>query len=334
MGGDTAKLMMKRMLVVVLLSSLLTVGLVAPQPAAAQCVYTAQWDFAASVPTEWAALRVAWDGVDGYQAAGAAHFNGTANSIWSALYTDELVAALGLPAGATIVADGITVDAAIKFGAGSSASVAISGSGYDYAASGNTSWTVVSVVGSPGTLSSINLSVVAGGSGSAPLSAKFDDVAISVPCESVTLPSTPTPTPTLTPTPEAPPTATPDPIATLSAGPFITTSVEFLTPYEIPPLADVELDIWRFWEISNYQNMLRVTITHFYLENVPRFLKILIFVMAVTTGIRLILALIGVNPRYREEKEFREAQRAREIAQRDELGGQWWKNIDPRVGRR
>jgi hypothetical protein len=89
--------------------------------------------------------------------------------------------------------------------------------------------------------------------------------------------------PTATPTPG--PTATPS-----IDGP----AVDVPGPLPLEPI-DETIDLAPFWNIDAISHMVSIIQTYFYLENIPEFFKIFLFIMGVVIGLRLVFAIIGAR---------------------------------------
>jgi len=253
-----------------------------PRPAAAQCVYTAEWTFDQAVPAEWAANNFTWSSGLGYSAPGALNYfyGSLLSSAYTGLTAAELAAAMGLPDGTPIPTDGLEVTAAARPGAGATRmaiNVVAAAGGYDVTdTTAGEVWTLLNVQATAGDeLTAVNLSIFGSGS----VTGAWDDVTITLPCEAIPPTPTPEPTPTI------------DPAVAILPSQYVTVALN-IDPIPMPDISDT-IDLAVFWDVGNFEQMLRIVRTFFYFENIPQFFKVFLFVMGIVIGLRLILALVS-----------------------------------------
>jgi len=258
--------------------------------------WTLEYKFDNAAPAELAATNFSWSGSLGYLAPGALNYaNGSlSSSAYTSLTADEILAALGLPAGLPIASDGVQVAAAARPGAGASEMrLAVNGvASYDYDSTSTADdWSVLSVTATAGEqIASVYLSIYGSGS----VTGAFDDLELVIPCDNIEVPIVPTPTPAPTVDPQE---------AILPAAYITTDSIE---PFPMPSIEDT-IDLAPFWNIAAITDMFRIVRTFFYFETIPEFFKVFLFVMGIVIGLRLILALVG-----RQAAAQRERQRQQE----------------------
>lgn len=201
-------------------------GLLAtPAPAAAQsCTYDLSWSFDSDLG-EWGddSTPMIYDGTTGHDAAGSMLLqkgSGVAGNFVTGLYEDEILTALGVSdPDAYVTAGGLSVSG---YGYASSNAgdywrfTIYEGPGASYITSTSTTqigqWEQIQVTAGAGETGAVSLIRIdyRKEDSNATVSAWFDDVVVSIPCDNVVTSSDPTPTATpITPTTTPRPTATP-----------------------------------------------------------------------------------------------------------------------------
>ncbi len=270
------------------------------QDVGAQCTYTLDWTFDASVPVAWQGSSVFWNDDDGHDALGQMVIVDT-QPFDAVLTSAEILALLELTPTYQIVATSVFLEGYQKHdGSSSHRSRMVYTAGgvtnYSWNADDGT-WVNQFINANSGTtLESIGVSLWV--NNGLTYTAQFDDLQLRVPCSSVVEPDDPTPTPTFTPSPT--PTMIPGLTTTLPAPTAYPTVTILGTPVVIPgplPITATgsithSLIMTPFWDVGNLTGIIQVVRTVPVMFSRWSLLRVLVIMIASLFAIQWMTAFV------------------------------------------